>query len=174
MAVILNRVYTCVLSLGPKLQILNDQHSVFAFRDSLTACSESAAFYAHESAEEGRNEKKYPTMRTNRSGKPETEVISHMTHYIVLCKWTDQGIRNIKDSSKRAAAAKALIEKLGGKWLGFYYTFGQYDMVLIAEGLNDENVMTAALAIGSQGSIRSTTLKAFTEAEAAKLIEKLP
>jgi uncharacterized protein with GYD domain len=97
-----------------------------------------------------------------------------MPHYIVLCKWTDQGIRNIKDSPKRAAAAKAVIEKLGGKWLGFYYTFGEYDMVLVAEGLNDENVMTASLMIGSQGSIRSTTLKAFTEAEAAKLIEKLP
>jgi uncharacterized protein with GYD domain len=131
-------------------------------------------FYAHRSAEEGRDGKKYPTVRMNRLGKPEAEVISHMPHYIVLCKWTDQGIRNIKDSPKRAAAARAVIEKLGGKWLGFYYTFGEYDMVLVSEGLNDENVMTAALAIGSQGSVRTTVLKAFTEAEAAKLIEKLP
>jgi len=97
-----------------------------------------------------------------------------MPHYIVLANWTDQGIRNIKDSPKRAAAARAAVEKAGGKWLGFYYTFGQYDMVGIMEGANDENVMTVLLAIGSQGSVRTTTLKAFSEAEAAKIIEKIP
>jgi uncharacterized protein with GYD domain len=107
-------------------------------------------------------------------GKPETEVISHMPYYIILVNWTDQGIRNIKDSPKRAAAAKAAVEKAGGKWLGFYYTLGQYDMVLISEGLNDETVMSVMLAIGSLGSVRTTTLKAFPEAEAAKIIEKLP
>ena len=126
------------------------------------------------SAEEGRDDNKYPTVRTNKLGKPETEVISHMPYYIVLVNWTDQGIRNVKDSPKRAAAARAAVEKAGGKWLGFYYTLGQYDMVLIAEGLNDETVMSVLLAIGSQGSVRTTTLKAFPEAEAAKMIEKLP
>ena len=126
------------------------------------------------SAEEGRNDTKYPAVRKNKSGKPETEVISHMPYYIILCNWTDQGIRNIKDAPKRTAAARAAVEKAGGKWLGFYNTFGQYDMVLITEGANDETVMSVALAIGSQGNVRTTTLKAFPEAEAAKIIEKLP
>jgi len=97
-----------------------------------------------------------------------------MPYYITLVNWTDQGIRNVKDSPKRAAAARAAVEKAGGKWLGFYYTFGQYDMVLISEGLNDEAAMSVNLAIGSQGSVRTTTLKAFPEAEAFKIIEKLP
>jgi uncharacterized protein with GYD domain len=97
-----------------------------------------------------------------------------MPYYIVLMNWTDQGIKNVKDSPKRAAAARAAVEKAGGKWLGFYYTFGQYDMVLIAEGPSDENAMSRNLAIGSQGSVRTTTLKAFPEAEVAKIIEKLP
>jgi len=97
-----------------------------------------------------------------------------MPYYIILCNWTDQGIRNIKDAPKRTAAARAAVEKAGGKWLGFYNTFGQYDMVLITEGANDETVMSVALAIGSQGNVRTTTLKAFPEAEAAKIIEKLP
>jgi uncharacterized protein with GYD domain len=97
-----------------------------------------------------------------------------MPFYIVLVNWTDQGIRNFKDSPKRAAAARAAVEKAGGKWLGFYYTLGQYDMVLISEAPNDESVMSVNLAIGSQGSVRTTTLKAFAEAEVAKLIEKLP
>jgi uncharacterized protein with GYD domain len=102
------------------------------------------------------------------------EVISHMPYYIILVNWTDQGIRNIKDSPKRAAVARAAVEKAGGRWLGFYYTLGQYDMVLLAEGPNDETIMSVALAIGSQGSVRTTTLRAFPEAEAAKMIEKLP
>jgi len=97
-----------------------------------------------------------------------------MPHYIVLLNWTDQGIRNVKDSPKRAAAARAAVEKAGGKWLGFYYTFGQYDMVAIVEAPNDETIMSHMLITGSLGAVRSTTLKAFTEAEAAKIIGRLP
>jgi uncharacterized protein with GYD domain len=102
------------------------------------------------------------------------EVISHMPHYIILVNWTDQGVRNVKESPKRTAGVRAALEKAGGKWLGFYYTLGRYDMVLIAEGPSDEIAMSLALAIGSQGSVRTTTLKAFPEAEANKIIEKLP
>jgi len=97
-----------------------------------------------------------------------------MPYYIILLNWTDQGIRNVKDSPKRAAAAKAAVEKAGGKWLGFYYTFGQYDMVAIVEAPNDETTMSLLLAVGSLGAVRTTTLKAFTEAEAAKIIGRLP
>ena len=95
-----------------------------------------------------------------------------MSCYIVLANWTDQGIRNVKDAPKRAAAVRAAVEKAGGKYVR-YYTFGQYDMVGIFEGINDEAVMSILLALGSQGNIRTTTLKAFTEAEGAKIIEKL-
>lgn len=97
-----------------------------------------------------------------------------MPYYIILGNWTDQGVRNIKDSPKRAAAAKAAVEKAGGKWHGLYYTFGQYDFVVITEAPNDETVMSVLLGIGSQGSVRTTTLKAFPEAEGFKIIGKLP
>jgi len=97
-----------------------------------------------------------------------------MPHYIILGNWTDQGIRNVKESPKRAAAARAAFEKAGAKWLGFYNTFGQYDMVLIAEAPNDETIMALLLAIGSLGSVRTTTLKAFPESEADKIIAELP
>jgi len=97
-----------------------------------------------------------------------------MPYYIFLLNWTDQGIRNVKDSPKRVAQAKALVEKMGGKWLGLYYTFGQYDMVAIVEGTTDETALCTVLTIAMGGNIRTLTLKAFTEADAAKLIEKLP
>ena len=95
-----------------------------------------------------------------------------MPHYIILVNWTDQGIRNAKESAKRSKAAMALIEKLGGK-MQIYYTMGNYDVVSIAEAPNDEVVMQATLQLGAGGSIRTTTLKAWTAAEATKIIEKL-
>ncbi len=88
--------------------------------------------------------------------------------------WTGQGISTIKDLSKRRAAAKALIEKAGGKDLGLYLTFGQYDAVGIVQFPNDEVAASVLLAIGIQGNLRTTTLKAFSESEFAKIIEKLP
>jgi uncharacterized protein with GYD domain len=61
-----------------------------------------------------------------------------MPYYIYLINWTDKGIRNVKDAPKRVSAARAVVEKAGGKWHGIYYTFGQYDLVSIVEVPNDE------------------------------------
>ncbi len=101
-------------------------------------------------------------------------IAESMPHYITLIRWTAQGIKNVKDSPKRAQAARAAIEKAGGKWLSFYYTMGEYDAVAIVEAPNDETAMAVLLAIGSQGSVRTTTLKAFPEAQGAKIIGGLP
>ena len=97
-----------------------------------------------------------------------------MPNYIILLNLTDQGIRNIKDSPNRAKAVKAAIEKADGKLIGNYYTFGLYDGILIAEFPNDEMAMFFMLTLGSQGNVRTTTLKAFTNDEASKIIEQLP
>lgn len=96
-----------------------------------------------------------------------------MARYITLGKWTDQGIRNVKDLPKRAEAAKALVEKLGGK-MDLYLTMGEYDFVAVSEAANDEVAMQVALALGSQGNIRTMTMKAWTAAESAKVLAKLP
>ncbi|MBI2126372.1 MAG: GYD domain-containing protein [Thaumarchaeota archaeon] len=96
-----------------------------------------------------------------------------MPNYIVLGNWTDQGIRNVKDSPKRAVAAKEMVQKAGGKWHGIYYTFGQYDFVVLTEFPNDQAAFTFALTIGSLGNARTTTLKAFPESEGFEIIGKL-
>ncbi len=96
-----------------------------------------------------------------------------MPHYVVLIKWTDQGIRNVKESPKRAEAARKLAESEGGK-LTLYYTMGRYDVVGIAEAKDDETMNRTLLRIAMQGSVRTETLKAMTEADAAKIIGKLP
>jgi len=97
-----------------------------------------------------------------------------MPTYIVLTNWTDQGIRTVKESPKRLDATKKAIEAAGGKVLGYYLTMGRYDSVLIVEGPGDEVAATLALSAGSQGSIRTETLKAFPEAEYRKIIANIP
>jgi len=96
-----------------------------------------------------------------------------MPTYVVLNNWTDQGIRTIKESPRRLDATKKAIEAAGGKMLGFYLTMGKYDSVLIVEAPSDEVAATLALSAGSQGSIRTETLKAFSEAEYRRIIAKI-
>jgi uncharacterized protein with GYD domain len=96
-----------------------------------------------------------------------------MPNYIVLVNWTDQGIKNAKDTIKRAKSFEGAIEKVGGKSLGIYYTMGKHDIVAIVEAPNDEAIASVLYSTGSLGNIRTETLKAFSMAEAANIIEKL-
>ena len=96
-----------------------------------------------------------------------------MATFISLVNFTDQGIRNVKDSPDRYEAFRAMAEKVGVKVKGFYYTIGHYDMVLIVEG-SDEAAMTAMLKVGSLGNVRTETLRGFSSEEMRKVIGKMP
>jgi uncharacterized protein with GYD domain len=97
-----------------------------------------------------------------------------MPTYIALHRYTQKGIESIKDGPARLDAAKKTLAAAGGKLLGFYLTMGQYDLVTIAEFPDDETAARAGLAGGSQGYLRSETLRAFTEVEYRKIITSLP
>ena len=99
--------------------------------------------------------------------------VAKMPTYIVLIDWTDQGIRNVKDTIKRSEAFKSAIEKSGGKLLEAYYTMGQHDYVATVELPNDESTMSILLALGARGNVRTTTLKAFSISEVEKVVSKL-
>jgi len=86
-----------------------------------------------------------------------------MARYIMLTNWTEQGIKNVKESPKRLDAAKALAKKLNSEIVEFYMTTGAHDMVLILDAPDDEAAAKFALSVGSGGNIRTTTLKAFSE-----------
>src|SRR6267143_1433466 len=92
--------------------------------------------------------------------------------YISLVNWTDQGVRNVKESPKRADAASALASKLGAK-MDIFYTMGKYDLVVVTQAPNDETAMQIILELGKMGNIRTNTMKAWTAAEATKVIAKL-
>ena len=97
-----------------------------------------------------------------------------MAHFIILWKFTEQGIRTVKDSPKRGEAFKNMIEKAGGKLVVTYYTLGPYDGVSIVEAPDDATIMSTLLSFESQqGSSTTMTLKAFTAEETSKILGNL-
>ena len=96
-----------------------------------------------------------------------------MSHYILLINWTEQGISKIKESPDRYNSFKTSLEKAGGKMVGCYFPFGEYDIIIIIEAPNDETVMSLVLKVGSAGNIRTKTLKAFDAEEEMKIIRDL-
>jgi uncharacterized protein with GYD domain len=97
-----------------------------------------------------------------------------MMTFIVNANWTDQGIHSVKDAPKRVQAARQAAKKFGVEWKQFFLTSGDSDMLLIVEAENGDSVAKMALAIGSQGNVRTRMVRAWTESEMAKLISELP
>jgi uncharacterized protein with GYD domain len=96
-----------------------------------------------------------------------------MATYIVLSHFTDQGIRGVKDSPKRAAAFKAAATKAGVDVKAFYWTLGSYDMVSILEAPNVETVTALGLSVGKLGNVRTETLTAFDKAGMDAILKKV-
>lgn len=95
-----------------------------------------------------------------------------MAIFIALLDYTDEGIRNIRDSPHRADAFHSLAERAGARVVAQYWTIGSHDGVLILEAPNDEVAASVLLALGAAGNVRTTTLRAFEWAEAQELIEQ--
>ena len=96
-----------------------------------------------------------------------------MATYVTLANFTDQGIRNVKDSPDRLGAFRAMAEKLGITIKSVHYTVGAYDIVTFVEG-SDEAVTSALLKLGSLGNIRTQTMRAFSPEEIKSIINKMP
>ena len=96
-----------------------------------------------------------------------------MTTYIVLVNWTEQGVKNVRDSPKRLDAAKKSLADMGGSFREFYLTMGEYDMVAVCEAPDDAVAARFALQLGMGGNVRTRTLKAFPEAAYREIINSL-
>jgi uncharacterized protein with GYD domain len=97
-----------------------------------------------------------------------------MVTYILLMNLTDKGIVDVKNSPNRVADAMKLWESMGGKTIGVYMTMGEYDFVAIGEGPDDQAAAAFGLALGATGTVRTTSLKAFSVEEAKRIVASLP
>jgi uncharacterized protein with GYD domain len=96
-----------------------------------------------------------------------------MATYIMLINWTEQGARAAKDSPSRLDSARAVGKKMGVNIKEFFLTMGACDMVVIGEAPDDETLAKFSLTMAMGGHIRTTTMKAFTEAEYRKVMSGL-
>ena len=96
-----------------------------------------------------------------------------MATYIVLTNFTEQGIRNVKDTVKRAEAFKEAAGKFGVTVKDMYWTLGRYDLVVTVEGPDDPSVTALGLALGALGNVRTQTLRAFGAGEMKQIIDKM-
>ncbi|PRD45235.1 GYD family protein [Phyllobacterium phragmitis] len=96
-----------------------------------------------------------------------------MTTYIMLISWTEQGIKNLRDSPRRLDIAKKELEEMGGAFRAFYLTMGEWDMVAICEAPDDAVAARFALQLGMTSNVRTRTLKAFPEAAYREIIASL-
>lgn len=96
-----------------------------------------------------------------------------MSTFVSLLNFTDQGIKDVRESPRRYEAFRVAAEKLGVTVKGVYYTVGHYDVVLILEG-QDEAITAALLKTGSLGNVRSETLRGFSVDEMKKIVGMMP
>jgi uncharacterized protein with GYD domain len=95
-----------------------------------------------------------------------------MATYIVLLHYTDQGIRNVKDTTKRAASAAEAASKVGVKFTELFWTLGHYDLAILAEAPDDETMTALMLKLSSLGNVKSQTLRAFRPKEMEAILQK--
>jgi uncharacterized protein with GYD domain len=93
--------------------------------------------------------------------------------FLILMNWTDQGVRNVKESPKRLDAGREAAKKLGAEIKDFYMTMGDCDLVAHLEAPNDETVAKYILGLARGGNVRTRTLKAFSEEDYRKIIGSL-
>ena len=96
-----------------------------------------------------------------------------MARYFMLLNWTEQGVKNAKDTVTRAASARQLAEKIGARVTDCAWTLGQYDLILSAEAPDDETITAVGIALGKLGNVRTQTLRAFGDSEMQKILSKV-
>ena len=96
-----------------------------------------------------------------------------MAMYVVLANFTDQGVRNVKDTTKRAEAFKELAKSSGATVKDLYWTLGQYDIVATVDAPDDMAITALGLTLAKAGNVRTQTLRAFSQAEMGSILSKV-
>jgi len=93
--------------------------------------------------------------------------------YVSLFNWTDQGIRNVRDTVQRYERSQELQDKHGVRLENIYWTVGPYDIVAVAEASDEESITAFLLELASAGNLRTTTLRAYDREEMSGILERL-
>ncbi len=79
-----------------------------------------------------------------------------MGYYMIQASYTTDSIAGmVKRPEDRAATVRAAFEKLGGKMHAFYFCFGDYDAVVIAEVPDNVTMAAISMAVGATGALKA-------------------
>ena len=94
-----------------------------------------------------------------------------MPIYITQGRYTRDAIKGMMVRPEdRADAVSRLLAKAGGRLLGYFLTFGEYDFMVISEVPNDVQAAAVLLAASSGGGVtdlRTTVAMSAVEAKGA-------
>ena len=96
-----------------------------------------------------------------------------MANYVVLVNWTDQGIRSVAETTRRAGQVTQLVESMGGRVVTLLWTLGRYDLVGIIDAPDDETAATIGLRAAQTGAVRTELLRAFAAEEMGRILANL-
>jgi uncharacterized protein with GYD domain len=96
-----------------------------------------------------------------------------MVTYVVLAKFTDQGVKNAKESPKRAEAFKQMAKTFGVTVKDIFWTQGRYDIVTVVEAPDELSVTALNLSLSALGNIRTESLRAFSAEDMTKIVAKM-
>ena len=96
-----------------------------------------------------------------------------MPTYVSLFNWTDQGIRNVRDTVQRYERSQELQDKHGVTLEHINWTVGPHDLVVIAEASDEESITAFFLELASSGNLRTTTLRAYDRDEMSGILGRL-
>jgi uncharacterized protein with GYD domain len=96
-----------------------------------------------------------------------------MATYIMLGKFTDQGIKNVKDTTKRAEAFKEMAKAAGVTVKDVCWTLGRYDVVAVLDAKDEVAATALGLSLGKAGNVHTETLRAFSAAEMSEILSKV-
>ena len=96
-----------------------------------------------------------------------------MASYVVLSGFTEQGIRTVKETAKRANKFRETAKEMGVTIKEIYWTLGRYDVVVTLEAADDETVARLMMKMGALGNLKSETLRAFSEEEIGGIVSRI-
>lgn len=95
-----------------------------------------------------------------------------METYLVLGKFTRQGIQNVRETTQRSERFREIAEKFGVKVKEIYWLLGDYDVINIVEAPDGNALQALLVYVGAWGNVRTTTLRAFNKKEMDGILEK--
>jgi uncharacterized protein with GYD domain len=95
-----------------------------------------------------------------------------VAHFVMLGRWTAEGVKLHRETVDRSEKAAAMLESMGGRLVGIWWTLGKQDFVAVIEAPDDATAMTFLLKLGAQGNVETTTMRAFDAIEMREILAK--